>query len=346
MRRTQASRIPPQRRQLAFEPLESRELLAADVGFEWWSVSDAPSDDWSWTFDDSSSFDTGGGAWWDDSWWVGDTSSDASFGGGDGTGFGAGGSDWSTDVGGVDAGGTADVTPVVDVVTPPAPADAGGATSGPVPTVVDFVITPSPQPVPQVVVVAPGVDSPAPPSTPVEAESKGDVSDGAEIVVQGDPAPDADTTAIDATVDGGPSDGGPLTVDVTNDMTDGSWAIETTPADGLPSQPQDDAGAADETVTNVTTDEAVVPPTIVIVTPAAGGTSRPVDVAPAAVQPVAVQPAATAPAADRFAGWGAMFFQAFGRPAGDADGSPAGGQTGGQPGSGRVRLRLPFRPIA
>jgi len=74
MRRSNTNRIPPQRRQLAFEPLEPRQLLAADAGFDWWS------DDWSWTFDDTTVTDDSwtyapaDDAAWDDSWWVGDDS--------------------------------------------------------------------------------------------------------------------------------------------------------------------------------------------------------------------------------------------------------------------------------
>lgn len=377
MRRSHANRIPPTRQQLSFEPLEPRELLAADAGYDWWSVADTPVDDWSWTFEDSSSFDAGDGAWWDDSWWAGDFSwdvpasdgtdfGDVDVAGNDGIGDDAGGHDWSADVGGADAGWSGDA--IVDVIAPPAPTDAVGATDEPVATVVDVVSPPSSWPVPEEVVGTPEAESQIDPSVPVgdpavppavgdpDAQSAGEppvVSpplivvgrDGhpievSEVVFVFDVAPAAGETAADVPPDAGAPTEEPAPVDATDDMMDGSWMIDWTPEGGLPSQPVDDAGAADEDVVDVMADDAALPPTIVIVTPKADRSSLPV-----AVPAVAVQPAAIGFAAGRFAGLGSLFFQAFGRPAGDTDGSLAGGQGNGQSGTGRLRIRLPFRPI-
>lgn len=376
MRRNHIARTPKTRLQLAFEPLESRELLAADVGFDWWSAVDSTVDDWSWTFDDSSSFGTGGEAWWDDSWWADDVSWDSSvadgtdygaidYGGGNGAGWDAGGVDWSMPVGGPDAGWTGGVDPVVDVVTPPAP-DVAGDMAHDSSTVVDVVSPPSSEPVPAVVIVTPGVESSVEPSTPIgdlavppavaEPDAEGtdeppvvsptpilvcpDFHDAQSVIVDCPPAIEGGT-ATDETSDAGDPVVDTATIDVTDDMTDGSWVIDWEPTEGTPSETPDDNGAPDDAIVNDTADAPYVPPTVVIVAPNA---DRP---SPAVVVPVVpLQSVATDRTADRFAGLGAIFFQTFGRPAGDADGSLAGGPAEGQPGSGRPRLRLPFRPIA
>ena len=64
------------------------------------------------------------------------------------------------------------------------------------------------------------------------------------------------------------------------------------------------------------------------------------------VREAAARPAASSTGAGRFTGWGAFAFQAVGGSTGAVDGSATGGPADGQPGSGRPRLRLPFRPMA
>lgn len=368
MRRTRAARIPTRRRLLGFEPLEPRELLAADAGFAYWGAS---TDDWSWTSDESSSFDTGG-TWGGESWWEGDVSWDApasdgtDFGGHDGTGSDAGVYDWSANSGGVDAGWTGD-----DVVAPPAPDDVRGAADEPVATVVEVCGPPPPWPDPEVVIATPGVDFQADPLALVgdpagppaggepDAEGAGELPvvspppiavrpdfNDVEIVVVCNLPPVAGAAAADAMPDAAAPVDESAPADVTDDTADGSWVLDTQLPEGLPHRPTDDVGAADEAVVEVLANDPDAPSTTVIVTPIADRPSSPVAVPVVDVPVVADQSVPTVRATDRFAGLGAIFFQAFGRPAGDADGSLAGGQVDGQPGSGRPRLRLPFRPGA
>lgn len=346
MRRTHAARISSPRPQLAFEPLEPRELLAADVGFDWWSASDYPVDDWSWTFDDASTFDAGG-AWWDDSWWAGDASWDASADGTDfdvaGYEFDAGvGYDWTANVGGPDAGSTQDGEAVVEIVAPPSPGDAVSAADTSPVTVSADVAPESPYPAPQVVVVSPGVGAPVLSPIPVVLSVAGDAVDDVEFFIERAPqSDDAHVTAIDVVSDEDSFVEEAVLADATDDAEDGGWwVLDWAPMDGPSPQPTDGIGADEDPVVDVVADDPIVPPTVVVVTPRADGPS------PIVAVPVASAPASAPGVADRFAGWGAIFFSAFGRPNGEADGSLAGAQAGGQPGSGRPRLRLPFRPIA
>lgn len=69
-------------------------------------------------------------------------------------------------------------------------------------------------------------------------------------------------------------------------------------------------------------------------------------VAPATASDTAVQPAAASVGTGRDTGWAAFAFQAGGGPMGTADGTATGSPAEGQPGAGRPRLRLPFRPAA
>lgn len=370
MRRTHASRIASRRRLLAFEPLESRELLAADAGSDWWSAWDVPvADDWSWTFDDASGVDTGDQAWWDDSWWAGEASWDpTAF---DGTGFGsfdvgsdAGGADavgW--DVGGTDAGWIEDA--IVEIVVPSAPGVADGTTHEPQVTIFDVVVPPAPDLVANGAVVTPGlnpnIEPPAPvvspawppavagleadpacetpdPSPPIVVILDGGAIDDVEIVVSGDPVAEAGVTVADVTVDEGPVAVDFSTGESTDDMTHGEWVVETTPVEGMPIN---EAGSVGEAAGDSTAGDSSQPQTTVIVTSVIGGST-----VSAAVASGTAQPAALNPVVNRFAAWGALFAQGFGRPTGTADATIAGGQADGQPGSGRPRLRLPFRPFA
>lgn len=398
--------MPPTRRQLAFEPLEPRELLAADVGSDWWSYWDSPTaDDWSWTFDDASGYDTAGaGSWGDDAWWAGDVAWDvpadggAEYAGDVGTGFDAGGSDWTADFGDTDAGW------MTDVVAPPAfDADAGAADE-PDATVIDVVSPPVSQPEPTVVVVSPAVTTPADPTPAVNfpgqaAEVQADVDvegtadavmdvaddevpvDDTEEPIIDSPPPiiivtvDGDATADDAagfvwdltagsdeTATNTPADDGAYEnadagepvptdvvdvtiVDVPEDIGEETWVYYTVgdalPAEGVPSEPTADSGG--DAVVDVVADvvaENTGEPTIVIVTPVGSGPTRSAD-----VPVVPSRPVASGIDGSRFAAWAAGFMQAFWRPAGDVDGAVAGGLASGQTGTGRPRIRLPFRPI-
>lgn len=381
MRRSHTARTPSSRRQLAFEPLEPRELLAADAGFDWWAATDVPVDDWSWTFDDWSSVGTGDGAWWDDSSWTGDASwtgdtfgDAASAGGTDPWGAewafaDAGGSDWSADVGGGDAVWTDDVTPpasangtgaghvpsvnVVDVVAPPLPpaapdnvVEVTGTPGSPEATVTD-VVTPD--------VVTPDAsepwgtagDEPLLPSPPCVI-----LDDGAESIVQGDQFAGPGTMVSDVVTDSDvpPADLGAGVEDTVDDagaMTDESWVIDAVRGDDVPPLAVEADGSVADLVVDGVGDESLTEPPVVIVSPVAGGkpqaVTAPVVAVPAVTRrPSGMQSSAGTPVQNRFAGWGA-FFQAFGRGGLDADGSLSGGQAGG---SGRPRLRLPFRPFA
>lgn len=405
MRRTHAARTPSSRRQLAFEPLESRALLAADLAA--WPAADASMDGWSWEFADWSHVDTAGEAWWGDAAWTGEVSWDpATDGGADGSEWfatDANGSDWSADFAGGDGdfGWSGEVTPPaadattagadmpptdgVDVVGPAVPqspseivVDVTGLPDGFPATGIEEITLPSEQPVqagggeatvtpesslPTVITVdtrdaaqsdvAPGVEPLIPPLPAVVPD------DGAESVVQGDPTAGSGTVACDVTADGdvsstdvwstdvwstdvGSTDVG-STVGDTDDTTDDAWVIDA------PSWPWSGEihGSGAEVVVDIAPEEPVAQPTVVNVTPVAGGQPRPVMAFPVVAPAVVARPASGAPAQNRFASWGAMFLQAFGRPAPDATGSLSGGQDGGQPGgAGRPRLRLPFRPLA
>lgn len=77
-----------------------------------------------------------------------------------------------------------------------------------------------------------------------------------------------------------------------------------------------------------------------------GQSDVPADVAPRTTSGTAARPAAATADTGRSTGWGAFAFQAVGGRMGSADGTATGGPFEGQPGSGRPRLRLPFRPVA
>jgi hypothetical protein len=341
VRRSHPSRQPPSCSQLAFEHLEQRELLAADAGMAWWSESwDSASDDgWTWTYDDAWASDTGDDQAWDDGWWIDDVSWDAADGG-----------DYSW---GVDAGDDPAETWAGDTnidIVDPLPADA----ATPPGAGVDVVITPpSPQPEPTITVTA---EPPVVPSDTLPIE----------IVDVTVPAPTVDEVVIDeietstdvvtddgvfdvgvgveaeAPIDVQPDVQPDVEIQVVGDETGNeSWEFDTLPVDALPPEPTDDAVAADEPgpdITIVTATDPVVPPTtVVVVTPVAGS-----PIVPAVVPAVAVPPATVTSAANRFATWSAFFFQAFGAQTGGADDAT----TAAQPATGRLRLRLPFRPVA
>lgn len=268
MRRTPPARVPPRPASLAFEPLESRELLAADAAC--WPPCVFPvADDSTWTFDDSwvaadpfgdptgvlTGISPGSDGLWDGAWWV----DDASFGVAYATGF--------------------------DVVDP---VELGG------------VAAPSDLAEPGEVTVGEGMDAGwffEPFAT----------ADGDIPVIPFLPPPDAVEAAVP-----------PIAV----------------MRDALPAAP--DVGGSDSVLGDVVRGAAA----------ADAATNGLPDAAPTTASATASQPAAATAGAGRFAGWGAFALQALGGTAGTADGTATGGVAEGQPGSGRPRLRLPFRPAA
>lgn len=159
MQRKQSAREPDARRQLAFEPLEPRELLAADTGLDWWSSWDTgPAGDWAWTFDDSWGADTGAEPSWDNAWWVGDTAGQTPTD----AGFDAGGYEWSGSVGGDTASTAAEAAPTVDPVSPP-------------------VLPPPPVSPPVAAVPLPTPSTTPPPSEPENAAPRPDEIPTAEV---------------------------------------------------------------------------------------------------------------------------------------------------------------------
>lgn len=376
MRRPKVTRAPHSRDRLAFESLESRELLAADSATGWsmdwevptfeaaswtagdfWTGGDAWGFDDPWTFDESLTYDdswafdgswTDGDAWGQDDTWVQDVFGDPTAIDTGAVDVGATGYDADVEV--VD--GTADTTvpTTIEVVAPP---ERDLPVAPPVvpiqpevvdvdPPVVPFLppvddITVPPQDVP----FLPPVDVELPAGVTDEAEvivvtssdgivseevfdesivSAGDGRDDGEIVVVPWLPPAVDSGSDEVTAEGGgePDVAGGIEVEIGGGTTDESWVVGDTVVDA----------------TDLDTAVVVVPPVV--------------PKADVAVPRVAVQAAATAPATPRaggFRAWGAFFVPGLGAAPGLADAAASGLQTPGQPGTGRPRLRLPFRPV-
>lgn len=392
MRRSITNRIPPQRRQLAFEPLEPRELLAADAGFDWWS------DDWSWSFDDTTVVDD---SWtynaadegdWDGSWWFGDDTNPSWTWDFDTTDSG-----WPTETGG-DGEWLDDVTTTTVVDVPPMPS--------------------IPDPDPHEVPTSPAADDTVPPAdaesatATVSPEPQPDLSPAidAELPVGEasgeEPAEVQDDAAVDAVADDQPAtvvdetDDGEVADDVTGDTADES--IASPPAvnvdqsdeeptyilfcgvpDWLPKReivtyldprtgqsypihvddirlPVPGSGGVWSDCDDVTFDWPDGTPDLgehedAVIDPIVPSDPSPITVTatmiPPSTTPVAILPRSTVgtglpgtstPAGGRFAGLGGFFWQALGRQTGTVDGVAIGEAPSG---SGRPRIRLPFRPF-
>lgn len=359
MRRAKFLRASSHRPQLAFEPLETRELLAADAGYDWWSEAwEAPViEDWS-ASDDAWAYDVSGtdeGGWvtsWDDGWWIEDGSwaDDVSWH----DGSWADDTWWVDDVSWVDDGSrddtawdddvswnsTDDQVPVVEDLawTAPSGDDGGWGVDDVDATDVVALPVPVPAPVPSDAVSAP----PKPDITAIL-----DMPPFVTTVSGGQPSADPDEPTfiavdvlvpdVEVTFVGTPSDAdAPLVdfdADVLPDGIDEPWMIDAAPTD----EPWSEAGAtlADVAIPDLppvftTVIVNVVPssPSVTAGTSAATPSSTPID-----------HPAS------RFAGWGAFLFQPFGRPVAGADAAAAVSPFGAQPGTGRPRMRLPFRPF-
>lgn len=362
MRRPSPVRVPSQSQRLGFETLESRDLLAADVGLDWWAepADFGSADDWSWTFDESWAGDIGADQAWDDGWWVEDVSwndgswNDGSWPPADDSGSDGAWSDWFdwTEQPDGDAGdaGWVSEEPAADPSDTPAEP-------------IDVVTTPPDGPETMVVVVAPAddpeadqstllVDAAVPPPAvafedsntvvdPVTSDESADAveesRDAAEVWdtnVVGI-ADEADTTITDVTADTTSDDASDLVFDTTVDGdTTESWVVDTTPSDE----------SADDTAlpgTGTVDTRADLP----VAVTSSGVAPAPVPSSPLVGTPASpVLSAANGVPASRFAGWGAFFMPLFGGRDG-AGGTAFGGQADSQPTSGRPRIRLPFRPV-
>ena len=371
MRRPSPARVEPRCRKLAFETLESRDLLAADVGGDWWaepSVSGS-ADDWSWSFEDLWTAGTGSDQTWDDGWWIDDVSWDdgswfptddsdsagASFDGSDQV---AGGAGWVVEDAVVIPPDSTETT--IDVIVTPADSEQTVVVVAPV---VDAVVD---QPL-QIV----DVDVTPPVATFDESEtadeqvmpdlSTGSLDDSHDTMVIVDPiivdpivvdpivvetVDDTDSSTSDATI----TDVPPETFDVDpvdsvfDAVVDGdateSWVIDATPIDEPSDERLPGSGTVDiredipVAATGIGFDPVPFRPAMV-----AGATPTYREATPLFRPTTAAAPAA------RFAGWGAFFMQPFGRAGGAFDGAALGGQADGQTGSGKPRIRLPFRPV-
>lgn len=281
MRRIRAARAPDARRRLAFEPLEPREMLAADLGVDWsssWDWEVPAIDDWSWTFDDSWSPDQGGDTSWDESWWVGDVPSDPpatdgydwtidvggfDAGGFDWTvdfsGYDAGDYDWTTDVGGGDVGRAVDAEPADaepsssnengDVVQPPTETEEVFAASG------DTDETEATDPFPMHTEDAPEHDAPEQ-YAPVD-ENPVDVAPADETPVVID-----DTSADDVPADDTPIDETPVAVD---DTAVDAGTLDDEPVVGIPPNGGCADDVPDSPATDVRLDPVVPEPPVVVV---------------------------------------------------------------------------------
>lgn len=395
MRRSNTNRIPPQRRQLGFEPLEPRELLAADAGFDWWS------DDWSWTFDDTTfaddswTYDAADDAAWDDSWWVGDDS-DASWS----WEFDTTNPGWPTEAGG-DGEWLDDVTTSTAVDVPPMPSIPDPDPEEFTPSPAADATVPPADAEPSTEAVSPEPEAHLPPTIdsdlPVgDTSGKGPAEVEADVTVDA-VADDQPATVIGETDDGDVTD--EVADDVTGDTADGP--IESDPA--VDADQSDEAPKTDvpfcgvplwltmpEFLTYLDDRRGESYPVhvddVVLPVPGSDGdwtdiddvtfdwpdvTSEldddrdalsdpvmPSDAPPIVVTatnilpsttPVAILPPSTVgtglpgtrtPFGSRFAGLGGFFWQALGRQTGTVDGVAIGEAPSG---SGRPRIRLPFR---
>ena len=358
MRRPKTTRAPQPRCRLAFESLESRDLLAADAAAEWSMDWDAAAfgdaagvvgDSWvfdeSWAADDSWLLDdalvsedtwvsdAGWGyddSWYDDAWyeddaWVQDVISEVAA-----VDTGAADIDAILQDEVVDVVGPvepADAT-TIEIVTAPAPDVPVGSPVVAFPPPIEAVDLPVVQCLPSIddvlpdgvrddtdtlVVIRPDCDIPEPMIDESYGPS-GEGRDDGEIVViawlpaESDPEVEA-TTGQEAEFAGG------IEVEITGDTSEESWVVDTTAVDG---------GVRDTTVVVV---QSAVPR---------------VDVASLHVS-AQVAPAAVVPG--RVRAWAAFFFPGLGQTVGSPDAASAALHETGRPGSGRPRIRLPFRPV-
>jgi hypothetical protein len=328
MRRTHSHRAPRARARLAFESLEPRELLAADATAGWsmdwdaatfddaswnstdfWTAGDPWGFDDSWVYDDSWAFDDAGT--YDDSWVYDDT-----WGQGDTWVQDVVGDVTAIDTATEDVGVPIDAadTTIIEVVTPPE-RDVTVA-----PPVVPF-LPPVDVEVPDGVTDEAGGIVVTPPDPivpePVFDESivsAGDVRDDGEIIVCPwlPPASDSEIDDVATADESEPDIAGGIEWEIGGGTTDESWVVDDTAVDAP----------------DLDTHVVVVPPVV----------PKP-DVA---VPRVTVQ---SAPAAGGFRAWGAFFFRGLGQTTGSSDAAAVGLQSPGQPGTGRPRIRLPFRPV-
>ena len=381
MRRARTQRVPTSRSRLAFEPLEARELLAADAGADWWATWDATTGDdasWaydeSWNLDDSWVFDGG----WDDSWGVSSDTEDAwAFDG-----------SWS-----YDDSWTSDSIAAETVVdlgdsgvqwVEPAAGDVDTTT-----VVEDAIVTGPPDGVTSADVVAPAwpVEPDVAPICDAEivvadtvVDAEGDAGFDAGIDAEFDVVRDVIAETVDvvpAPADDAAEDAGGIETDdvleVAAPVADDTarWDLvvveEVCTEDDL-ALVTESVGSVDDVVWASTTDASVTEWDV-----ACEGAVLP-DVAPDSEADLEIEPVATptsvtsidppeeapvrlvaaATVADRaavrpsgsraFAAWGALFFAGNSSAAGGAD-AVATAPSGSQSGSGRPRIRLPFRPI-
>lgn len=343
MRRTNRDRPPAVRPKLAFEPLEPRELLAADVGLDWWSTDpaaeSAPTDDWVWAFDDG----------WNFGWDGGDPT------GTDGWGVGDGAADPATDdVAATDTPDPENVTPmpggedftaaVVDTPAPPVEDVATSADDGAEP---DSDVTDGPVvdegtvilDDPLVVDDPPVVDEPVIDDGPVIDDESPVVIDDQPVIEDG---PATDMPVIDDGPTTDPFDDTGTVHDATGDATptadptDGATSPTPEPVAGPDPVPSGPVSVPD--VPKAADGEPAGPQATVMTGPGSAA-SQP---GPTVVVPL---PAPTGVGGRAAGPWGA-FLGMFGLPA-NAAASPATGlPTSGQDGTGKPRVRLPFRPIA
>lgn len=370
MRRKPPSRLPPARPRLAFEPLEPRELLAADAGIDWWSSWDAgATDDWSWTFDDSwtdwndaAGGDATGNAAWDDTWWVEDPAWQEQ---GDG-GVVAWPFDETVDGSPADPG-----TPLVD-----------GWPVEPIPEPVEPAVTEEGAVTEEVATVVP-VSGPDATDGTIPAP-RAEATDEADVVIVVDeeepPVPEPAGSLDDAAApDEEEVPAGVVAEYVADEVVGQEVAIGDVVGEAVPVEPVpvEDVAVAEETFGDTTVDEtwpaeAERTDEPVSSTPVGDEGDSVVEDDAAAVplldgrqppaesplpQPsfpgmtvgvgvVKTRPSASADRRDAFRSWGAFFAQAFGGSAGAADGVAAEAQSQPQSTTGRPRIRLPFRPFA
>jgi len=340
MRRTHSHRTPRARARLAFESLESRELLAADATAGWsmdwdaatfddasWNSSDfwTAGDPWgfddSWVYDDSWAFDDAGtydDTWvYDDTWGQGDT--------------------WVQDVVG-------DVT-AIDTAT----VDGGGPTDAADTTTIEVVSPPERDMTvaPPAVPFLPPVDVDAPPPAvpslpPVDVEVPDGVTDEADGIVVTSPVPIVPEPVFDESIvsAGDVRDEGEIIVcpwlppESVSEIDDVATVDESEP---------DVAGGIELEIGGGTTDDSWVVDDTAVDAPDLD--THVVVVPPVVPRPDVAVPRVTVPLAPGgFRAWGAFFFRGLGQTTGSSD-AAAGLQSPGQPGTGRPRIRLPFRPV-
>lgn len=331
MRRPNRDRLPPPRQKLAFEPLEPREMLAADAGVDWWAVDtgyDPAADEWVWQFDDSwNSGGDGGDLSETDGWWVDDGAADPA----------------------ADLGGAADID------APAVPADdvAFSAPDGAEPDssfIEDPVVTETPvvtdetPPVRDELPIAtddlPAVEDATPAvedETPAVAGPTPTVGDESPIVTDEPTVSDGDASVV--------TDDQPVIEDVP--VTE---AFDDTASVGDPTPDAEPAAATPEPVAGPdTVPSGPVPHVPKAMDGTADGPRATWAAGPGSAASQAgptAMPLAAPDGGGRTTGaWGRLLGM-FGLPANADANSATGLQANGQDATGKPRVRLPFRPAA